>query len=140
MVTVSPSQGEAVKITVKRAGREQAASGFAGSFQGTGYQGEDPTATPSRSRSLSLQRSRPRKSPPRRSSRPRATTRHGLLKSQKEKLSYALGMNLGNGIRKQSLEVDHDLVDSGSQGRPFGRQDAPDRTGGSLPPCVAKSS
>jgi FKBP-type peptidyl-prolyl cis-trans isomerase FklB len=32
------------------------------------------------------------------------------LKSQKEKLSYALGMDLGNQLKKQSIEVDPDIL------------------------------
>lgn len=35
------------------------------------------------------------------------------LKSQKEKLSYALGMDLGSQLRKQSVEVDADLFRQG---------------------------
>src|SRR5437870_8152511 len=35
------------------------------------------------------------------------------LKSQKEKRSYALGMSLGNSLRKQSIELDSALVIQG---------------------------
>lgn len=37
------------------------------------------------------------------------------LETQKEKLSYALGMNLGNQLRSQSLDVDLDLLMRGLQ-------------------------
>ncbi len=36
-----------------------------------------------------------------------------LLKDQKEKLSYALGMDLGAQLRKQSIEIDPDLLARG---------------------------
>jgi FKBP-type peptidyl-prolyl cis-trans isomerase FklB len=43
------------------------------------------------------------------------------LKSQKEKLSYALGANLGNGLRRESIDVDSDLVIQGLKDAIAGR-------------------
>lgn len=42
-----------------------------------------------------------------------ATQDAAVLKSQKEKLSYALGMDLGNQLRRQSVEVDPDFFRQG---------------------------
>lgn len=43
------------------------------------------------------------------------------LKTQKERLSYALGMNLGSEVRTQSMDVDLDLVVRGLQDARAGR-------------------
>lgn len=42
-----------------------------------------------------------------------ATKPQGALTTQKEKFSYALGMDLGNGLKKQSVEVDVDRMAQG---------------------------
>ena len=53
--------------------------------------------------------------PPPPAAKSQEETLNPAFKDQKEKLSYAVGMNLANAIQKQSVEVDPDLVIQGFQ-------------------------
>jgi len=106
MVTVSPSQGDQVKITVHRAGESKlkvTAYGFSkelvvkAKYLGPAIQVQitQPVAT-------------------KLDEAPAAPDPAGF-KSEKEKLSYAVGMNLAKALQKQSVEVDADLLLQGFQ-------------------------
>ncbi len=104
MVTVSPSQGDQVKITVKRAGESKlkvAAQGISkelvikAKYQNNAMQVEISQAAASKPEAAAAAPNTP------------------VFKSQEEKLSYAIGMNLANALQKQSLEVNVDLLVQG---------------------------
>jgi FKBP-type peptidyl-prolyl cis-trans isomerase FklB len=103
MVTVSPSQGSEVKITVKRAGQST-------------VQVTSPGIATDLAIKAELQNNVIRFEISRLAVKRTLETGaqdNEAFGSQKEKLSYALGMNLGAGIRKQSLEVDTELIIKG---------------------------
>ncbi len=116
MVTVSPSQGDRVKITVHHAGESKlkvAAQGFSkelvvkAKYLGKFIQVEITQLGAGKSaggaaapHALALKSQAPARDA-------------SVFKSQKEKVSYALGMNLGNAARKQSIEVDAALINRG---------------------------
>lgn len=103
MVTVSPAEGHEVKITVKRVGESVLKVTSAGvstdlAIKATG-QGN----------ALQVEIAQPETKLPTEA----ASEDSSALKSRKEKVSYALGMNLGNAVRKQSIETDTDLMIQG---------------------------
>jgi FKBP-type peptidyl-prolyl cis-trans isomerase FklB len=105
MVAVSPSQGDEVKITVKRAGQSSV------QVTSPGIATELAIKAESQNNVIRFEISR---LGVKRTSEANAQSTE-TFSSQKEKLSYALGMNLGSGIRKQSLEVDAGLIVKGLQ-------------------------
>jgi FKBP-type peptidyl-prolyl cis-trans isomerase FklB len=46
---------------------------------------------------------------------PAASQNNPALPTQKDKVSYAIGMNIGNGLRKQGVDVDPNLLKQGLQ-------------------------
>jgi hypothetical protein len=112
MLSVSPGQGDRVKIAVKHAGESKLKVVAQGSSRellvkakslGKTIQveivqlGERPLAGPPRAKDATA---------------PKTHAVPGLA-GPKERLSYALGMNLGAAARRQALEVDPALVDRG---------------------------
>ncbi|MDP2997120.1 MAG: FKBP-type peptidyl-prolyl cis-trans isomerase [Bryobacterales bacterium] len=101
MVTVSPGQGSEVKITVKRAGEsrlEVKAGGVSKELAiKAAYKGESIQVEIAQLETEA----------------PAGAGRAPAFKSQKEKLSYALGMTLVSQLRSQRVELD---ADSYSQG------------------------
>src|SRR2546426_2924563 len=104
MVTVSPSQGYQVKIIVHRAGESKlkvAAQGFynelvvKAKYVGKAIQVEITQPAVGKSDGAGAAQNAP------------------AFKSQKEKLSYAVGMNVAKALQKQSVEVDADLLMQG---------------------------
>ena len=105
MVTVAPSQGDQVKITVHRAGESTlkvAAQGFSkelvvrAKYLGKFIQVEISQPAAGKPEGAAL-----------------AAPTPAVFESQKAKLSYAVGMNLAKALQKQSVEVDADLLIQG---------------------------
>jgi FKBP-type peptidyl-prolyl cis-trans isomerase len=103
MITVSPSQGDTVKITVHKAGESRLKI----TYQGL-------------SKELVVKAQYVGKfivfeiAPPPAKPKGAAATEVGpALKGQKEQISYAAGMRLAKTLRKQSVEVDPELVKQG---------------------------
>jgi len=101
IVTVSPSQGDDVKITVHKAGESKLKITYQGlskellvkaKFVGKFMLFEISPPTPTK--------------PP----GPLTTEMNQALKDQKAQISYAAGMRLAKTLQKQSVEVDPDLV------------------------------
>jgi FKBP-type peptidyl-prolyl cis-trans isomerase FklB len=104
MVTVSPSQGDNVKITVHKAGESKLKITYDGlskelvvkaHYVGKFMLFEIAPPTPTKAKGLA------------------ATEINPALKDQKAQMSYAAGMRLAKTLRKQSVEVDPDLVRQG---------------------------
>lgn len=105
MVTVSPSQGDQVKITVHRAGESKlkvACQGFSrelvvkAKYFGKAIQVQiTPLEVEKKPDGVAAAQEAP------------------ALKGQKEKLSYAVGMNLAKALQKQSVAVDADVLMQG---------------------------
>ena len=49
------------------------------------------------------------------------------FKTQKEKVSYAIGMEMGKGVKSQGIDVDPSHSDAGPEGCAFGRKAADER-------------
>ena len=101
MVTVSPSQGDNVKITVHKAGESKLKITYRGlskelvvtaKYVGKFMLFEIAPPTPAKPKG------------------PSATEMNPALKDQNAQISYAAGMRLAKTLRKQSVEVDPDLV------------------------------
>lgn len=111
MVAVSPSQGEQVKISVKRAGQS--------SLKVTSNRVTRELTIKAENKGAAMQveiAPLAEKQAAEAAAKPSALKSDesaGPLKTRKERISYVLGANLGIGIRKQSLEVDPDLVVQG---------------------------
>jgi FKBP-type peptidyl-prolyl cis-trans isomerase len=105
MVTVTPGEGGQVKITVKRAGesRLQAKAGGVSKELAikAAYEGDALRQV----EIAQLEREAP--------AQVSSVPDDPALKSPKEKLSYAIGANVGMGVRKQSLDVDLDVLIQG---------------------------
>ena len=104
MVTVSPAHGDDVTIAVHKAGESKLKVTYQGvskelvvRAQYVGKFMVFEIAPPS----------------PTKHTGAAATEAGPALKSQKEQISYAAGMRLGKTLRKQSVEVDPDLVEQG---------------------------
>jgi len=104
MVTVSPSQGDHVKITVHKPGESQLR------ITAQGFSKELVVKANSTGKFIVFQITQPAPAKP-----------HGAaagevspsLKGKEEQLSYAVGMRLAKTLQKQSLKVDPDLVKQG---------------------------
>jgi len=112
MVSVTPAQGNRVTITVKRAG----ASRLRVSAQGVS---KDLSVTAAvRNDLLQVRIAQPETSAPAKVGDARKTPAgtpalKPAFESEKDKHSYALGANVANSLRKQSIEVDPDLLIQG---------------------------
>ena len=113
MVTISPTEGERVKITVKRAGQSSVhvispevskELVIKAAFQNNVMQVEIAPLAAKQAADATV---------PEASAAIPGAQEASPLKSQKEKLSYALGSNFGKGLRKQSVEVDAGLIMQG---------------------------
>jgi FKBP-type peptidyl-prolyl cis-trans isomerase FklB len=116
MVTVSHSPGDQVRITVHRAGESKL------QVSTKSFSKELAIKAEYKNKFLLVQitpvERRPAEAPaaqgaPAPKTADAAAPDSSAFKSQKEKLSYGLGMNLGNALRKQSVEVDLDLIVQG---------------------------
>lgn len=104
MVTVSPAEGEQVKITVKSAGESKLEIETQGISKTLVIKGEY------RNRMMQFQITQlaaEKTAPPPPS--PKAEARSNF-KDEKARISYALGMNLGNRMHKEDVEIDPDLL------------------------------
>jgi len=101
MVTVSPGQGSEVKITVKRAGESRL------KVKAGGVSKELAIKAAYKGEAIQVEIAQLE------TEAPGGVSRAPAFKSQKEKLSYALGMSLVSQLRSQRVELD---ADSYSQG------------------------
>jgi len=101
MVTVSPSQGDHVKITVHKAGESQL------KITAQGFSKELVVKATSAGKALVFQITPPMPAKP---NGPAAMGMNPALKDRKAQLSYAAGMRMAKTLRKQSVEVDPELV------------------------------
>jgi FKBP-type peptidyl-prolyl cis-trans isomerase len=104
MVTVSPSEGTEVKIIVKRAGesRLRVTSGVVSK--------ELAVKAAFKEKVLQVEIAQLETEAPAQVS---SVPEDPAFKSPKERLSYAIGANIGGGVRKQSLAVDLDVLIQG---------------------------
>src|SRR5258708_30359989 len=101
MVTVTPSQGNDVKVTVHKPGESKLKI----TFQGVS---KELVVSAKKTGSLLVFQMAP---PPQlQPTGPTAKEMSPLLKDQGQQISYAAGMRLAKTLRKQSVEVDADLV------------------------------
>jgi FKBP-type peptidyl-prolyl cis-trans isomerase FklB len=132
VVSVSPGRGEQVTITIKRAGQSSLR------INSHGLSKELEVRATSNGTSMQVEISQPpgvraggagtnQTSVPKSDDRAAGTEGASLLQSpgadlapgsrplqnQQERLSYALGANLGNGLRREAIEVDADLMVQG---------------------------
>jgi FKBP-type peptidyl-prolyl cis-trans isomerase FklB len=117
MVTVSPSEGNQVKITVKRAGESR----LQVTFQGVSK--ELSVKAAHRNNALQVEITQPvvPSAPAGKNvsagqgpaTAPAQDTQ--ALKSERERLGYSLGMNFGSAIRKAPMQFDRDLLIKGLQ-------------------------
>lgn len=105
MVTVAPTEGSEVTLTVQRAGetRVQVAAG--------GVSKELAIKAVDRHGALQVDITQHSPASARIAEVPEQAA--GVLFGQKEKTSYALGMDLGHRLRRQSVDVDIDLLSRG---------------------------
>jgi len=101
MVTVSPSRGDDVKITVHKAGESKLKITYQGVTKELVVKGQYV------GKFMLFEISPPTPAKP---SGPSATEMNPALKDQKAQISYAAGMRLAKTLRKQSVDVDPDLV------------------------------
>ncbi len=101
MVTVSPSQGDDVKITVHKAGESKLKITYQGVAKELVVKGQYV------GKFMLFVIAPP---PPPKPSGPSTTEMNPALKDQKAQISYAAGMRLAKTLRKQSVEVDPDFV------------------------------
>ncbi len=104
MVTVSPSQGDDVKITVHKAGESRLKITYQGLSKELVIRAQYV------GKFMLFEIAPP---PPAKTNRPAAPEMSASLKEQKAQISYAAGMRLAKTLRKQSVEVDPDLVRQG---------------------------
>jgi FKBP-type peptidyl-prolyl cis-trans isomerase FklB len=101
MVTVAPSQGDHVKITVHKVGESQL------KISAQGFSKELLVKATSAGKFIVFQISQPEPPKP---NGPAAMEMSPALKDHKAQISYAAGMRMAKTLRKQSVEVDPDLV------------------------------
>ena len=106
MVTVSPGEGDHVKITVHKTGESRL------KITAQGFSKELVVKATSAGKFIVFEISPPTPAKPRGSS---ATEISPALKSKDQQLSYAVGMRLARTLQKQSLKADPDLVKQGIQ-------------------------
>jgi len=104
MVTVSPSQGDHVKITVHKTGESQLR------ITAQGFSKELVVKATSAGRFIVFEITQPAPAKPNGAA---AREISPTLKSKEEQLSYAVGMRLAKTLQKQSLKLDPDLVKQG---------------------------
>jgi FKBP-type peptidyl-prolyl cis-trans isomerase FklB len=104
MVTISPSQGDDVSITVHKAGESKVTI----TYQGIS---KELVITAQYEGKLMLLHINP-PAPPK-PAEPVAAEMNPALKDQKAQISYAAGMRLAKTLRKQSVDADPDLVKQG---------------------------
>jgi FKBP-type peptidyl-prolyl cis-trans isomerase FklB len=112
MVTVSPSEGNQVKITVKRAGESRL------QVISQGVSKELSVKAVHKNSVLQVEITQPvvPSAPAGRNVSAAAPAQDTqVLKSEKERLGYALGMNFGSAIRKAPMQFDRDLLIKGLQ-------------------------
>jgi FKBP-type peptidyl-prolyl cis-trans isomerase FklB len=101
MVTVSPSRGDDVKITVHKAGESKLKITYQGLSK------ELVVKAQYVGKFMLFEITPP---PPPKPARPTTTEMSPALKDQKAQISYAAGMRLAKTLRAQSVEVDPELV------------------------------
>jgi FKBP-type peptidyl-prolyl cis-trans isomerase FklB len=99
MVTVTPARGEQVKITVKRAGESKL------KISAQGLSRELILKATYLGKSIQVEITQP--------APPKSAEAAPAFPSRQAKVSYALGMNLAQTLRRASVEVDPDLVIQG---------------------------
>jgi FKBP-type peptidyl-prolyl cis-trans isomerase FklB len=104
MVTVSPNQGDHVKITVHKTGESQL------KITARGFSKELVVKANSVGKFIVFEITQPAPAKPQGAA---ASEISPTLKSKEEQLSYAVGMRLAKTLQKQSLKVDPDLVKQG---------------------------
>jgi FKBP-type peptidyl-prolyl cis-trans isomerase FklB len=104
MVTVSPIQGDDVKITVHKAGESRLKITYRGLSKELVVRGQYV------GKFMLFQITPP---PPAKPTGPAAAEINPALKDPREQISYAAGMRLAKTLRKQSVDVDPDLVRQG---------------------------
>ena len=104
MVTVSPSQGDHVKITVHKTGESQL------KITAPGFSKELVVKANSAGKFIVFEITQPAPAKPHGAA---AGEISPTLTSKEEQLSYAVGMRLAKTLQKQSLKVDPDLVKQG---------------------------
>ncbi len=104
MVTVSPSQGDHVKITVHKTGESRL------KITTRGFSKELVVKANSAGKFIVFEITQPAPAKPHGAA---ATEISPTLKSKGEQVSYAVGMRLAKTLQKQSLKVDPDLVKQG---------------------------
>jgi FKBP-type peptidyl-prolyl cis-trans isomerase len=109
MVTVSPSQGDHVRITVHKTGESLL------KITAPGFSTELVIKATSAGKFLVFEITQPAPTKPAQEISP-------ALKTKEEQLSYAVGMRLAKTLQKQSLKVDSDLVKQGIQDALSGHQ------------------
>src|SRR5260370_16021936 len=104
MVTVSPSQGDDVNIKVLRAGESELKVSYQGISQELAIRANYV------GKFMLFEISRATAATP---NAPAASKKSSTLKTKKDEVSYAVGMNLAKTLQRQSLEIDPDLVRQG---------------------------
>jgi FKBP-type peptidyl-prolyl cis-trans isomerase len=113
LVSVSPSEGEQVTISVKGAGESSLG------IHAPGVSKELAIKATSKNGLMQVEISQLQDTHPADPPQPviapagSPTPGNRPLRSRQDKLSYALGANLGNGIRREAIEVDTDLLVQG---------------------------
>jgi FKBP-type peptidyl-prolyl cis-trans isomerase FklB len=104
MVTVSPSQGAHVRVTVHKVGQSQL------KIRAQGFSKDLVVKATSAGKFLVFEITQP-------ATKPGGAAKEisPALKTKEEQLSYAVGMRLAKTLQKQSLRVDADLVKQGIQ-------------------------
>lgn len=105
MVTVSPSQGAHVRITVHKVGQSQL------KIKAQGFSKDLVVKATSAGKFLVFEITQPAPTKPGGAAKEISPA----LKTKEEQLSYAVGMRLAKTLQKQSLRVDADLVKQGIQ-------------------------
>jgi FKBP-type peptidyl-prolyl cis-trans isomerase len=109
MVGVSPSEGTQVTITIKRAGESHVqitSQGLSKELSIKAARRNDALQVEI-AQSAAIARAADNAQPP---ANPAAPVEEPKLKGDKDRLSYAVGMNLGSAMRKESVEADVDQV------------------------------
>jgi FKBP-type peptidyl-prolyl cis-trans isomerase FklB len=107
MVTVSPKRGDAVNITVKHAGEASLEVVY------QGYSKRLPIKALDRNNALQVEIAQLEMKAPAGAPPATAAQETPAFQSQKEKRSYALGVQMANIIRQQAIEVDSEIYSQG---------------------------
>ena len=102
MVTISPDQGEQVKVTVKRVGESKVQVTAADVTKELLIKAE---YLPSKAIQVQITPAKAAQA-----AAPPASQDAPAFNSQQEKLSYALGMNVASNLQKQAIKVDEDAL------------------------------